>query len=269
MEAARDSVAKMLAEVEEMHLQGSSVPALFEVAPHIQDGQQDLYHFSKEGPKCMRLWSVLVPDTNVLPPAMEAVAQERGREVLLYPAFDQTQQCGLDVEREVPIRLQQFLQQRLGHVSRSGPANCPSYILEMFVKLEAENLQGRRGRTLVLHPGTSAYYSRLRSNMGAMRRWLEVPTWSYTTCINTNTSECLATYVSHYCSTPESQVEVWTREDEVRDLVLLTGAVDPKEGDGYFTHNRGRREQEDGGEGTDCPYHIGCWRQDLEVWRTR
>ena len=266
--ATQEGVRKLLEEVAEMHVEGSAVPQADYVAAH--EGQQDnLDHFSKHGPQVTRQWSVLVPDSNILPPAMKDLAGVRDREILLYPVLDPTQQCGWSSEREVPLSLRHLLQQRIGHVSRSGPANCPSYILEMFTLLEAQSIQGKRGRTLVKHPGTSAYYARLRSNMVAMREWLGPPVWSITTCLNIHIPECLATWVRHCCSTMERPVEVWTREDEVRHLVLLTGAVEPVEGQGYFTHTRGSSEEEHDGETSNCPYHGGCWRQNLEKWRAR
>ena len=236
-------------------------------------GTATTHHFTAKGPSSRTLYSVLVPDSTTVSPHLVSLAKCVDLEARLCPSFDKEQQCGMAAEREVPVSERKWLHHRLGHVTRSGPANSPLFQLGMLVKcevnriLERKEVQGWVTKPLAQVPGTSEYYQQIDIKLQVMRKTFGPPVYLLTTSMNTETDECLATYVSHYGGSKELPVEVWHLEDERRLLTLLPGNVEPgDEGDEqYFTHSGGQA----GREQDTCRYHVSCFRQPLSNWRPR
>lgn len=242
--------------------------------PSVPQVTPTLSHFTQQAPKSSVLFSILAPDSTVLPECMQALADEKDMETLSHPAFDPEQKCGVAAQRRVGLTLHRWIQQRLGHLSRCGPADSAEYILLMHLKSEVDRISSSWGLqppgspsfSLASHPGSSGYYTRMRRKLDTMDYWLGHPTWLVTTGIDAYSPQCLATFVSHYEGTQEHPVKVWGWEDEVQLLNLLPGALDPEEGEDYYSHTGGQTK---GGEEDSCPYHVGCKRQPLENWRNR
>ena len=269
---ARERVGRMLEQVQAMVEEGCAVVGLLP-----PQNSKSFRPFTGKGPKC--LYSILAPDTSLLPPCMQSLCGNQDLEVLFRPAFDQEQACGVQSEREKVLTLRRWLQHRLGQASRSGPADSPEYILLMFLKTEVDRIKssfeiqqpGSQPSSLTDHPGTSGYYDILRRKLQAMHYWLGPPTWLLSNTMDTKSIQCLASWVSQYAGTAEHPVQVWERGDEKRLLTLLVGHRQPEGGEeeeeqGYYSHTSG---QEVEGQLDNCPYHRGCRRQDLEKWKSR
>ena len=146
----------------------------------------------------------------------------------------------------------------------------------MFVKLITDQIVTKFGESglegnLKQFPGTSDYYQQLYNNLATMEEHIGPPSHLVTTSMNSQSLECLVTWVSHTQGTTEQPVEVWEQEDEKRRLTLRPGAVEPdgqhqqEWGFSYFSHTGGP-----GGEARDnCVYHPDCYRQPIEDWRAR
>ena len=266
----RMEIHRLMQEVQAMHISGRAVSE--PTAPHHQEHQ--LYHFDQQGPKARTQFSILAPNSSLLPPCLQTLSLTQELELLLCPAFDAEQQCGLGAERDRPLTLQRWVHHRLGHISRSGPANSATFILVMFLKTEVDKLVSAFGLSggggsgsLVKFPGTEDFYYRLTRNLEVMSEWLGPASHMLTTGKDIYSEQCLVTWVSHYCGSLEHPVQVWHQVDEVRLLHLLAGAHEPVASDeGFYCHMGG---QEDGGGEDNCPYHVGCSRSPIEDWRPR
>ena len=221
--------------------------------PHLpMDQENPPYHFEQHGAKIETQFSILAPDSCLLPPCLQTLSQAQDLELLLCPAFDTEQQCGLGADREVPLTLQHWVHHRLGHISRRGPANSPLFILLMFLKIEVDKLvsafglsEGGGSESLMKFPGTSDYYYRVTRNLEVMGEWLGPASHMLTTGKDLHSVECLATWVSHHCGSPKHPVQVWHQADELRLLHLLPGALEPEQDNAdYYTTLGGWRKGE-------------------------
>ena len=250
-----------------------------------------VYHFEQRGPTCLTLQAILAPNSVVLPPSLQALGKEKGRENLICPALDLSQECGPEVDRVTSVSQRIILQHRLGHISRSGPADSAFFILDNFLMLEVERIireygiqaPGSKPRNMKKFPGTTEYYKFLKRRLHVMKKWLGPMAWLVTLTMDCKGIRCLAAWVRHYGGSAKWPVQVWLRKDEIRLLTSLMGDSEPEfeergGEDVYFTHTDITRREDrrvDGEEEhtdemiANCPYHNGCWRQPLEAWRHR
>ena len=168
--SVRERVAAIVDEVKDMVEEGCAVDA---TTPSV------LQH-TRKNCRPAAFNSVLAPDSSILPPQLHGLATEEGRDTFLCPALDPNNQCGEKAERTTSVPPHRVLQQRLGHISRTGPANSAYFILDNFLRLETRRivkeygvqLPHNRPWSLRKYPGTSDYYSWIKRKLKVMEAWL-------------------------------------------------------------------------------------------------
>jgi hypothetical protein len=198
-------------------------------------------------------------------------------EAQLAGIIDLQEEAAVVRERERPISLQMWVEQRIRHIHRAGLASKPGLIFALLQLLDSQQLAaliargeageaGSRGELLANHPGTSAYYSRLKQNLKVLREWMGSPVFFMTTTVSTTTADLLGTFVAHLAGVEGRDDQVWHKQHETERLTVRPGQQEP-EGDGhgeeYFVHSASMVEQD------SCPFHTFCVRTNIETWRDR
>ena len=236
--------------------------------------QQELDWFTTMGPKLRTLSSTVLPWSEpFLSAAAKALLQRMpGLEAMVAGWLDVKEEAGVGKEREVALSLQGWIQSRLGHIHRSGPANQPGLLLLLLQLFQSGRLQhaienGRRigspsDTWLRDVSGTKAYMERLQRELAVLRKWLRPACWFITSSQSTATRDLLGTFVSHQAGVEGRRESVWHSVDEWKKLTPREGREEPVE-EGYWVHQASEVEND------SCPFHPKCARISLEAWRER
>ena len=225
-----------------------------------------LDQFAEHCPKVNVLHSVLLPDSKFLPDSTEELIGLKDLAARVGGAvYDLQHKAGMDAERRVNIEATEWVTNRLRHVNRRGPFNQPLLVFSVLLKQELRKLRSTLSvaGSLRRYAGSSKYYQQIAEDLGAIDKCFGSPLFSVTYSLNVNVDVYLATWVSHEEGTAGRPVQVWHTSSEQGKLLLQPGREEPAWGsDTYFVH-----EREDGA--SSCPYHPGCKRQPLSVYRQR
>ena len=113
--------------------------------------------------------------------------------------------------------------------------------------------------------GTTAYFSKLREDLAAHRRWLGPEAFLFTLTLNTDTLDSLAAWVVHQSRLNGTPADVWLASDERSKLDVLDGKSSPPiVQSGYWVHTEALDESS-----SSCPYHPGCSRTSLRSYAER
>ena len=102
--------------------------------------------------------------------------------------------------------------------------------------------RGQRGAScewLQRVPGTTAYYSKLKADLVAYRRWLGVPAFFFTHSLNSSTPDLQAAWVVNTARTMGNVVDVWSSVHECEKLTLRPGfPQQPVLETAYYVHTK-------------------------------
>ena len=265
-DVVEDYLQAALEEVVGLHY-GQGVVEVLNIGP----GQQrELDWFTTMGPKLRSLSSTVLPWSEpFLSAAAKALLQRMpGLEAVVAGWLDMKEEAGVGMEREVALSLQGWIQSRLGHILRSGPANQPGLLLLLLQLFQSGRLQhaienGKRigspsDTWLQDVSGTKSYMERLRKELEVLRKWMRPACWFITSSLSTATMDLLGTFVSHQGRSGS----VWHSTDEWKRLTPREGRAEPVE-EGYWVHQASEVYDD------TCPFHPKCARISLEAWRER
>ena len=254
----------------------------------VQGPSLPLDHFTTCGPRLHTLHGLLLPWRKARqssPAANLLQIPEVMAEVAAL--YDLQGEAEVGREREEPLTLLQWAQQRLGHVHRGGLGSQASLVMALLFLADsqrmAEVIAAGRARQeageggderswLVRTPGTAPYLAWVRQELEAMLRWHGPVAYFMTFTLNTASSDLMGCWVVHEAGKEGRSAAVWHREEEVARLHLRQGQASPgEEGGKFYVHQEGGEgEGEEGGEEEwSCPYHPNCSRTPLEDWRAR
>jgi hypothetical protein len=246
-------------------------------------GQIAAQHLPGRGPRLDTLHGTVLPwDQPYLPPAARQLLTMPALEAQLAGIMDLQEEAAVEMERERPVSLQMWVEQRIGHIHREGLASKPGIILALLQLLDSRQLDvligrgeagetGSRSEWLVHHPGTRTFYSRLEQNLRIQREWQGSPIFFLTTSVSTATADLLGTFVAHRAGVEGRDEQVWHVETERERLTVRPGqqeppglgAPNPGGGEEYFVHSASQVEDD------SCPFHTFCARTNLEAQRER
>ena len=234
-----------------------------------------LDHFSSFGPTIPVLQGVVLPWGKAYLSASDLqILHVAGLESQIAAIFDLENKAGVTTQREVPLSLQGWINQRLHNVHRLGPGNNTTVLFSLLLQLDIEGVRSHiiRGQTmegrspdtyLLSHPGTKAYYWKREQNMQAETLWRGPPIVFLTLSTNAGTNDALGTWVSHQAGVEGKDVQVWHTGDERTRLTVRMGRRQPSAVQGHFVHSRTEIQDD------TCPFHLHCRREPLENWRER
>ena len=201
-------------------------------------------------------------------------------------------QCDTETERGIAISSVRWMQQRMSHVSRTGPGCRPGFVFgvllrEMMSKLKWSRTLSKRGKPkentkddnepdendakdvtleaeeqrdylLALIPGTDKYLELKREELETQAEWYGPPTLFITLTFSATTDDVLACLFSH-SRKEEEDFQVWHESEENTMLQLRPGKTLPSKtrGGGYFVHTKTARRYD------NCPFHLNCSRDTL------
>jgi hypothetical protein len=150
-----------------------------------------LDHFTATGPRLARLDGIILPWAKLhLPLAFRQLVDLNGLEAQFGAIYDEKQEAGTErrrrvgsdgevegegEERQVALTLQQWLQQRLSNVHRTGPASQPWLFLALVAAVDAKRLAMisqtvYHSRPMIEHPGSQDFYDKdLRHSFSPFR----------------------------------------------------------------------------------------------------
>ena len=245
--------------------------------PHPPPSQPDVVpvpptvnHFAAWGPITDHLYSLMLPDSNVVPEgATDVEEMEDLIDRIGGAVFDMFSQTGQHRPRTVLLKPGEWIQHHLAHIERQGVADQPVLVMAMALQQELKRIRQTLicNNSLMQVVGSSSYYKKVCDNMMAWDNWFGSPLLFVTITLNADTEIYLATWVSHQAGLEGKPVQVWHRGTERERLHLLEGRVEPNEPGLYFTHTK--IEAGTAGALSSCPYHKGCSRDSVEAYRGR
>ena len=234
-----------------------------------------LDHFSSFGPNIPVLQGVVLPWGKALLSASDLqILHVAGLVSQIAAIYDLEDTAGVAAQREVPLSLQGWINQRLNNVHRLGPGNNAMVLFSLLLQLDIEGvrshiirgqaMEGRSPETYLLtHPGTKSYYWKRDQDMQAETLWRGPPIVFLSLSTNAGTNDALGTWVSHKAGVEGKDVQVWHTGDERARLTVRMGRTQPSAVQDHFVHSR-TQVQDD-----TCPFHLYCSREPLENWRER
>ena len=234
-----------------------------------------LDHFSSFGPTIPVLQGVVLPWGKAFLSASDLqILHVAGLESQIAAIFDLENTAGVTTQREVPLSLQGWINQRLHNVHRLGPGNNAILLFSLLLQLDIEAVRSHiiRGQTmegrspdtyLATHPGSKAYYWKREMDLQAEVEWRGPAVVFLSLSTNAGTNDALGTWVSHQAGVEGNDVQVWHTGDEKARLTVRMGKVRPSGVQDHFVHSRTEVEDD------TCPFHLFCSREPLENWRER
>ena len=222
---------------------------------------------SEEDPPAMgRVFSIFMPDTPHLSPHQRQILKLDSLDTKLAALFDPSGEARLEQDREVPINLQQWCQQRLQHVRRDGPMDRPGLVLSLALQHCTERIDTVVGEAgLQNRPGTSSFHGGTRARMVSQCRWQGPPTFAISISFNPKSEVMVSNWVAHSAGVAGRQEKVWHRASEQQWLTPRPGReqdVTQLQGS-MFVHCETQQLED------SCPFHAYCDRRSLEDWRER
>jgi hypothetical protein len=171
-------------------------------------------------------------------------------------------------EREVPLTLQQWLQQRLSNVHRTGPASQPWLFLALVAAVDAKHLAMIsqavcHSLPMIEYPGSKDFYTKVTEDMAAIAEWRGPAAFFFSISLNTAVLDIIATLYSVDVGMAGEGEEVWHSADEEQELTARPGREKPHGPVGYYVHSVSN-ELDD-----SCPFHYNCIRSNLETIQER
>ena len=255
-------------------------------------------HFTMGSPAMDTLYSVVLPSSRKeLGAGEQKCALLKNFDVKIGGVLDDPKETSsIECQRAVTITTGQWAQQRMSHVSRSGPGCRPGFVFGLLLKELTTKLLSSRGppkkndlpddkeemeddeddNVVELEeeeqkeylmskiPGTNKYLDLKREELEARRQWYGPPTVFLTLCVSVMTEDVLACFTSQ-SRTKDEGFQIWHINEENKLLQRRHGQdkANDTTGGKYFVHTKSVQRYD------NCPHHFNCHREPLESKRAR